>query len=52
MKNIDHEQAKRQERIMSLQLSIKNKEDALQKRMTRVKRQQEIAEKAANESND
>ena len=37
---------------MSLQLSIKNKEDSLQKRMTRVKRQQEIAEKAANESND
>lgn len=52
MKNIDHEQAKRQERIMSLQLSIKNKEEALSKRQTRVKRQQEIAEKAANESND
>jgi hypothetical protein len=52
MNNIDHEQKKRQERIMSLQLSIKNKEDSLQKRMTRVKRQQEIAEKAANESND
>jgi hypothetical protein len=37
---------------MSLQTSIKNKEDALEKRMTRVKRQQEIAELAANESND
>jgi hypothetical protein len=32
MKNIDHEQAKRQERILSLQLSIKNKEEALSKR--------------------
>jgi hypothetical protein len=29
MKNIDHEQKKRQERIMSLQTSIKNKEEAL-----------------------
>ena len=29
MKNIDHEQKKRQERIISLQLSIKNKEEAL-----------------------
>lgn len=36
MKNIDHEQKKRQERIMSLQLSIKNKEEALAKRQTRV----------------
>ena len=42
MKNIDHEQKKRQERIISLQLSIKNKEDALQKRMDRVKRQSEM----------
>jgi len=30
MKNIDHEQKKRQERILSLQTSIKNKEEALQ----------------------
>jgi len=52
MKNIDHEQKKRQERIISLQLSIKNKEDALQKRMDRVKRQSEIAEAAANENKD
>lgn len=52
MENIEHEQKKREERIMSLQLSIKNKEEALSKRQTRVKRQQEIAEKAANESND
>ena len=38
MKNIDHEQKKRQERILSLQKSIKNKEEALQKRMDRVRR--------------
>ena len=29
MKNIDHEQSKRKERIVSLQTSIKNKEEAL-----------------------
>ena len=52
MKNIDHEQKKRQERIISLQTSIKNKEDALQKRMDRVRRQSEIAEAAANENKD
>lgn len=48
MKMIDHEQKKRQERISSLQTSIQNKQDALQKRLTRAKRQQEIAERAAN----
>lgn len=52
MKNIDHEQKKRQERILSLQTSIKNKEEALQKRMDRVRRQSEIAEAAANENKD
>jgi hypothetical protein len=52
MKNIDHEQKKRQERIISLQLSIKNKEEALQRRMDRKKRQSEIAEAAANENKD
>ena len=52
MKNIDHEQKKRQERIIALEKSIKNKEDALQKRMDRVKRQSEIAEIAANENKD
>ena len=49
---IDHEQKKRQERIISLQTSIKNKEEALQKRMDRVNRQSEIAEAAANENKD
>ena len=52
MQNIDHEQKKRQERIISLQTSIKNKEEALQKRMDRVNRQSEIAEAAANENKD
>ena len=52
MKNIDHEQKNRKERIISLQTSIKNKEEALQKRMDRVKRQSEIAEAAANENKD
>lgn len=52
MKNIDHEQKKRQERIMSLQTSIRNKEEALKKRMERVRRQSEIAEAAANENKD
>ena len=52
MENIEHEQKKRQERIISLTTSIKNKEEALQKRMDRVKRQSEIAEAAANENKD
>jgi hypothetical protein len=52
MKNIEREQDKRKERIESLQTSIKNKEDALQKRMDRVQRQSEIAEAAANENKD
>ena len=38
--------------ILSLQKSIKNKEDALKRRMDRVKRQQDIAEMAANENKD
>lgn len=52
MTNIDREQAKRQERIVALQLSIRNKEQALQKRIERVKRQHAIAEEAANENKD
>ena len=35
-----------------MQKSIRNKEEALQRRMDRVKRQQEIAEIAANENKD
>ena len=41
---IDHEQEKRRERIVSLQNSIQNKQDALQKRIKRQDRQIEIAE--------
>ena len=52
MKNIDHEQKKRHERIKALEKSIKNKEDALQKRQDRSNRQKEIAEAAANENKD
>ena len=49
---IDKEQKHREERIESLNKSIKNKEEALQRRMDRVARQQEIAEAAANENKD
>ena len=52
MKNIDHENEKRQERIESLQKSIINKQEALEKRLRRAKRQADIAEMAANESED
>ena len=52
MMEIDQDQKERTERIGSLQKSIKNKEEALQKRMDRVKRQSEIAEAAANENKD
>ena len=45
---IEVEQRKRQDRIESLQKSMRNKEEALQRRMDRVRRQQEIAEIAAN----
>lgn len=44
MKNIDHENVKRQERIESLQKSIINKQQALEKRFSRAKRQADIAE--------
>ncbi len=36
----------------SLQKSLKNKEEALRRRVQRVNRQQEIAENAANENKD
>ena len=52
MKNIDHENEKRQERIESLQKSIINKQEALEKRLSRAKRQADIAEMAQNESKD
>lgn len=52
MKNIDKEQEKRQERIKSLQDSIKNKESAVQRRMHRAERQRQIANEAAAENKD
>ena len=50
--DIDHENEKRQERIEALQKSIVNKQEALEKRLSRAKRQADIAESAANESKD
>jgi hypothetical protein len=52
MNEIDMDQKERAERIGSLQKSIKNKEEALKRRMERVRRQQEIADMAANENKD
>ena len=52
MNEIDADQKDRAERIGSLQKSIKNKEEALKRRMERVRRQQEIADMAANENKD
>ena len=52
MSEIDQDQRERAERIGSLQKSIRNKEEALKRRMDRVRRQQEIAEMAANENKD
>jgi hypothetical protein len=52
MKVIDMDHTNRQKRIGSLSKSIKNKELALQRRIQRVRRQNEIAEKAANENKD
>jgi hypothetical protein len=52
MRAIDLDQKERHDRIASLQKSIKNKEEALRRRVERVKRQQDIAEQAANENKD
>jgi len=52
MMEIEQDQRERQERIGSLQKSIRNKEEAMKRRMERVRRQQEIAEMAANENKD
>ena len=52
MNNIKHDMKKNSERISSLKLSIENKDETLQKRKERVQRQQEIAEKAKNDSKD
>ena len=52
MKNIEKEQKDRQERILELQKCIKNKEESVQRRIERQRRNQEIAEAAANENKD
>lgn len=52
LKHIDQDHFTRQKRVDSLQKSIRNKELALQRRIQRIKRQNSIAEKAANENKD
>jgi len=52
MENIQNEQKKRAEIIEELKRCIKNKEESVQKRIDRQKRNQEIAEAAANENKD
>lgn len=52
MKNIEKEQRDRQERIIELQKCIANKEESVKRRIERQKKNQEIAETAANESKD
>lgn len=52
MLSLERDQKKRSERINSLNLSIKNKEDAIQKRNERKLNQNLIREKAQNESKD
>ena len=52
MRNIEKEQRDRQERIHELQKCIRNKEESVQKRIERQRRNQEIAEAAANENKD
>lgn len=46
MLSLERDQKKRQERIMSLNLSIKNKEEAIKKRNDRKQRQNKIREDA------
>jgi len=52
MHTLDLDQKKRQERILALNVSIKNKEEAIQKRNERKMRQNKIREEAQNESKD
>ena len=49
---LQQDQKEREQRISGLQKSIKNKEDALRRKMERVKRQHDIAEMAANDKKD
>lgn len=52
LRNVEKEQRDRQERINELQKCIKNKEESVKKRIERQRRNQEIAEAAANENKD
>ena len=52
MRNIELEQKERKKRIEELQDCIKNKEESVQRRIERQKRNQDIAEAAANENKD
>jgi len=52
MNNIGKEQRDRQDRITELQKCIKNKEESVNRRIERQKRNTEIAEAAANENKD
>ena len=52
MKNIEKEQRDRQDRIIELQRCIDNKEQSVRRRIERQRKNQEIAETAANESKD
>jgi hypothetical protein len=52
MENITKQQADRQQRIHELQKCIRNKEESVQKRIERQRKNQEIAEAAANENKD
>lgn len=49
---LQQDQKERDQRIIGLQKSIRNKEEALKNKMERVKRQTDIAEMAANENKD
>jgi len=52
MRELSRDQNKRHERITALNVSIKNKEEAIQKRNERKMRQNKIREEAQNESKD
>ena len=52
MVQIEEEHRQRNERVRTLQNSAKNKQEAIDRRLARVARQQEISEAAANENKD
>ena len=52
MINIEKEQKIREDRISELQKSIKNKEESVNRRIERQRRNAEIAEAASNENKD